>query len=90
MNNGRFKGASKFLKPYLPTDTDEWDEAAWAQREGGMLEQMEKEYVESLRRRCPERGPAAELRRRYEAGEITEMEYLAERRELRWKERGWD
>ena len=85
----RFRGAPKLLKPYLPTSTDgEWDEEGWAQQEQQMLEQMEREYVETLRKRYPLRGPAAELRRRYEAGEITEAEYLAKRTDLRRKERG--
>ena len=86
----RFKNISKFLKPYVPgTPSDDgWDEDGWVQREDELLAQMEKEYVETLKKRYPARGPAAELRRRYEAGEITEAEYLAERRERRRKQLG--
>ena len=87
--NGRFKGVSKLLKPYLPTSADEWNEEGWTQQEEGLLDRMEREFVETLRKSYPERGPAAELRRRYEAGDLTEAEYLAKRKELRGQQRGW-
>ena len=89
MNNGRFKGASALLRPHLPTETDEWNEEGWVQQEERMLAHMEKEYVETLRKRHPGQGPEAGLRRQYDAAEITEAEYLAKRSELRREERGW-
>ena len=90
MVNGRFKGISKSLKPYLPGSTDEWDADGWVQQEEQMLERMETQYVETLTKQHPLRGAEGELRRRYEAGELAEAEYLAKRRELHGKAWGWE
>ena len=70
-----------------PGQTPDGDE--WVRQEQAVQEQIEKDYLERLRKQQPEAsGAAQELRRRYDAREITEAEYLAKRAALRMEEWG--
>ena len=73
--------------PYLPQAPED-DE--WAEQERAALQEMEKNYLESVWKQQPGvSGALRELRRQYDAGDITAEEYRARRLEVRRKELGW-
>ena len=81
-------GTNSRAPQVAPSQTPDDDE--WMRQEWSLQEQLEKDYVERLRKQQPPAsGALQELRRRYDAGEITAEEYEKRRGELRRRELGW-
>lgn len=81
---GQNSGAPQVVPGQTPDDDE------WMLREQSLLEQLEKDYVERLREQQPETSVALrELRKRYDAGEMTAEQYERRRLEIRRKQLGW-
>ncbi|MFQ5874323.1 MAG: hypothetical protein ACE5JL_11045 [Dehalococcoidia bacterium] len=71
-----------------PGQTPDVDE--WVRQAQSVQEEIEKDYVERLRKQQPETsGALQELRRRYDAGEMAVKDYLKRRLEIRRTELRW-